>query len=213
MGEAQASLVSRTQLGELPDIDLLGRFQQGDVEAFGVLLSRYRVPLYNFILRSVRDATQAEDLLQETFARVIQRAGDFENRSKFTTWLYTIARNQCIDHARKMKHRRHASLDGPAGRDSDAPALLDRVAGLEPDVERTASSEDLRRRIVAAVEALPEEQREVFLMRQTQHLPFGEIAIVVGVSENTIKSRMRYALERLQQSLADYRDHLEALSG
>lgn len=195
----------------MADDELLDRFAAGDAAAFAVLVQRYQRPLYNFVLRTVRDTDAAADLLQEAFARVVTRAGEFRRGSKFSTWLYAIARNLCIDHARRMKHRRHASLDvAPAAlahAEGASAALLDRIAGAEPDTERQASSAGLRSRIEAAVANLPEEQREVFLMRELQQMPFAEIASIVGVSENTIKSRMRYALERLQQALADYEEY------
>ncbi|MGD8861788.1 MAG: RNA polymerase sigma factor [Myxococcales bacterium] len=193
------------------DDELLDRFRAGDGEAFGALLTRYRGPLYNFALRTLRDPEAASDVLQDTFTRVIQRADTFDKRSKFSTWMYTVARNLCIDHMRKQKHRRHASLDAPAAGHSDGGApLAERVAAGDPGVDRRAEAPALRERIAAAVEALPDEQREVFLLRQLQQMPFAQIAEVTGAPENTIKSRMRYALERLQQALADYEEDARA---
>jgi RNA polymerase sigma-70 factor (ECF subfamily) len=187
------------------DDELLARFTDGDPGAFRVLLGRYQTQMFNFILRMVRDREVAADLLQDVFSRVIERGHEFNKASKFSTWLYAIARNLCIDHGRRMSHRRHASLDAPIGSmpDGPGPALVERLAGAGADVERQAASESLRDRIAQAVESLPHDQREVFLMRQLQQLPFAQIAQVVGVSENTVKSRMRYALERLQEALAD----------
>jgi len=206
--------VKDSQLGKLDDIDLLDRYRGGDLQAFAVLLSRYQTPVYNFVLRSVRDASTAEDLVQDTFTRVVQRADGFQGHARFSTWLYAIARNLCIDHARRMQHRRHPSLDATEKRDGDAGTpLRERVAGTGPGTERLASHPQLRKRIAMAVEGLPPDQRDVFLMRQVQHLPFAQIAEIVGCSENTVKSRMRYALERLQEALADYHDHLEEALG
>src|SRR5687768_15983741 len=125
----------RGTLGGLSDESLLERFHGGDVEAFEELLGRYRRPVFNFVLRSVRDVPRAEEILQEVFLRVVQRSEDFRGQSKFSTWLYTIARNQCIDHGRKMAYRRHPSLDAPmrgAGDDEPGPTLMDRVAGSDP---------------------------------------------------------------------------------
>ncbi len=195
------------------DERLLAAFLQGDAEAFETIVTRYRSPLYNFLLRSVRDPQAASDLLQEVFLRVIQRADKFHGGAKFSTWIFTIARNLSIDHARRMQHRRHRSLDAPLG-PNDAPeaggvALGDRVSSADVGGERAVDSAEIQRRVAVAVEALPSEQREVFLMRQLQGLPFQDIADVVGVPVNTVKSRMRYALERLQQALADFEDHLE----
>ncbi len=194
----------RQTLEQIPDDELLNRYLAGDVEAFGVLLTRYERPLYNFVARHVRELDAAADLTQEAFARVIQNAGEFNRASKFSTWLYTIARNLCIDHSRRMKHRRHASLDAPQGAHEDGGApMVERVASRELNVESTAMGASLRIRIAVAVDALPLEQREVFLMRNLQQMSFAEIAGVVGAPENTVKSRMRYALERLQEALAD----------
>ena len=199
----------RAQLGSLDDDALLARFQDGEAAAFAVLLERYRGPIFNFILRSVRNPHTAEELMQEVFLRVVQRSAEFKGESKFSTWLYTIARNQCIDHSRKMVFRRHRSLDAPlrVGEDS-GQSLLDRVETKDPKTDRDAIANELGARIAEAVELLPTEQREVFLLRQIQGLPFKEIAIIVEVPENTVKSRMRYALERLQQALAEYEDYV-----
>jgi RNA polymerase sigma-70 factor (ECF subfamily) len=198
----------------LDDEVLLDRFNDGEAAAFRVLLERYRRPIYNFIFRSVRDRSHAEELHQEVFLRVVQRSSEFKGESKFSTWLYTIARNLCIDHSRKMSFRRHKSLDAPtrsASGEDDGRSLLDRIRGKDLPADRTAISQELSARIAEAVETLPEEQREVFLMRQVEHMPFKEIANVVGVPENTVKSRMRYALERLQEALAEYQDYAQHL--
>jgi RNA polymerase sigma-70 factor, ECF subfamily len=200
-----------SRLSDMSDDELLERFAAGEAAAFGVLLGRYQRPVYNFIARNVRDGEAATDLLQEVFARVIQNAGEFRRSSKFSTWLYAIARNLCIDHMRRMSHRRHASLDAASGNGikdtGTATPFVERIALEQPDVDRSAAAGRLRNRITQAVEGLPEEQREVFLMRQVQQMPFADIAIVVGVSENTVKSRMRYALERLQEALAEFEDY------
>jgi RNA polymerase sigma-70 factor (ECF subfamily) len=197
----------------MQDVELLDRFHAGDSEAFAVLLGRYERSVYNFLLRSARDARAAEDLTQDVFMRVIQGSREFNRTAKFSTWLFTIARHLCIDHSRRMKHRRHASLDGQAADTEDGPGgqLLDRIANGEPGVDRRADSEQMRARIARAVEALPDEQREVFLLRHTQNMPFAEIAEICGVPENTVKSRMRYALERLQAALAEYQEYAQAL--
>ena len=95
------------------DEDLMVMYQKGEVRAFEVLLTRHRKPVFNFILRFVGDKETAEDLLQEAFMRVIKGAEAYKRQAKFTTWLYTIARNLCVDQTRRRKHRKHASLDAP----------------------------------------------------------------------------------------------------
>lgn len=202
----------RADLDSLSDEELLARFNGGDAGAFEVLLARYRRPIYNFILRSVRDREKAEDLLQDVFLKIIQRSQDFQGKSKFSTWLYTIARNLCIDTSRKMVFRRHKSLDAPGrSRDESSAPMVERVSGKEPNVDRDAIAKELQGQIALAVEDLPGDQKDVFLMRQVQGLPFKEIAAIVGVPENTVKSRMRYALERLQEALSEYQDYARQL--
>jgi RNA polymerase sigma-70 factor, ECF subfamily len=192
---------------DVSDETLLRRFTEGDADAFEILVRRFQRPLFNFILRSVRDPDRSEELLQEVFLKVVQRASEFQGTSKVSTWIYTIARNLCIDTSRKMVFRRHRSLDAPTGDDPDGPTMLDRVAAATPLADREVIAGDLKERITRAVEELPEEQREVFLMREASNMAFKEIAEVVGVPENTVKSRMRYALERLQRALAEYEDY------
>lgn len=198
--------------GEATDEMLMVRYQRGDREAFAELVRRYERPIYNFVLRQLRHAALAEDLTQDTFLRVVQKAGEFKHEARFSTWIYTIARNLCIDQHRKLGHRRHASLDQPKPGDDQRP-LVEAVADPHPrsSVERTAVGGEVASSIIAAVESLPDEQREVFLLRELANLPFRDIAEVTGVGENTVKSRMRYALERLQQALADFEEYARAL--
>ena len=196
-----------------PDEELLGRYRRGDDGAFRELVRRHQRGLFNFALRQVRVSSVAEDIVQEVFVRVVQNAESFKEEARFTTWAYTIARNLCIDHLRKRVHRRHASLDAPMSEEGggEGAALIERVAGSGPMADRNVIGNQLQKHISEAVEKLPDDQREVFLMRQIGELPFKEIAEAVGVSENTVKSRMRYALERLQAALAEFEDYAKAL--
>lgn len=193
------------------DEDLMVRYQRGEVRAFEVLLSRHRKPVYNFILRFVGDKETAEDLLQEAFMRVIKGAEAYKRQAKFTTWLYTIARNLCVDQTRRRKHRKHASLDAPMDASGDdSGTLLDVIASNEMASDRKSVNKQLHATMQRAIEGLSEEQREVFLMREFLDMPFKQIADVVGVPENTVKSRMRYALEKLRLELDEYKDVAKA---
>jgi RNA polymerase sigma-70 factor, ECF subfamily len=207
---AEDSEPVRDAFAGTPDSELLGRFHTGDHAAFAALLERYQRPVFNFILRSLSHRQVAEDLTQEVFLRVIQGAGGFQSQSRFSTWLFTIARNVCVDHGRRMKHRKHASLDAPTNDSDTAVRLVERMPHQQPGTDRSAASPRIRERIQRALEHLPEEQREVFLLRQVDDLPFAEIAVICGIPENTVKSRMRYALERLQTALADYEEDTTA---
>ena len=185
---------------ERTDEELLAAYQQGDPEAFDDLLRRHRAPLFTFLLRMLGDRERAEDLAQETFLRIVKGAPAWEHRARFQTWLFTIARNLCVDHARRDRFRRADSLDaeGPG----DETPMVDSVPGREVDPGRGAESARLRPVLTKALLSLPPEQREVFILREQAGVPFREIAAMVGVNENTVKSRMRYALEALRKALA-----------
>lgn len=193
------------------DEALMVRYQQGEVRAFEILLTRHRKPVYNFILRFVQSRELAEDLLQETFLRVIKSAGNYQRQAKFTTWLYTIARNLCVDQSRRAKHRKAQSLDAPLSSSADSGTLLDVVAGDAMPSDRLAVSSEIQQTLQRALANLSEDQREVFLMREFLDMPFKDIAEVVGASENTVKSRMRYALEKLRLELDEFKDMAKAL--
>jgi RNA polymerase sigma-70 factor (ECF subfamily) len=193
------------------DESLMLRYQAGDRAAFSQLVRRHQTQLFNFALRQVRMPQVAEDVVQETFVRVVSNAADFKHEARFTTWVYTITRNLCIDHLRKKALRKHPSLDESRGEEGDGPTLGEQTADPRASVEREATGTELKERIARAVDTLPDEQREVFLMREIANLPFKEIAEITSVPENTVKSRMRYALERLQEALAEYEDYARAL--
>ena len=180
-------------------------FRAGDARAFEVLVRRHRTPVFNFILRFTGHRARAEDVLQETWLKVVRSAPEYEAKAKFTTWLYTIARNLCVDSARKESYRQTASLEAPArGTEGDEGRPLGEAlpdAGMSP--ERGAYNVRVRPLLERALAGLPEEQREVFVLREYSGIPFKEIAEVTGVSENTVKSRMRYALEGLRRRLAE----------
>ncbi|MFB6375487.1 MAG: RNA polymerase sigma factor [Bradymonadaceae bacterium] len=180
----------------------------GDVDAFEELVSRHEKPVFNFILKRCGQRQLAEELLQETFLRVVRSADSYEPKAKFTTWLYTIARNLCIDRARKEKGPTELSLDKPVGDDPDDDTYVDRMA----DEEANSASVDhdrraFRKKLKESLQELPDKQREVFVLREFSELKYREIADVVDAAVPTVKSRMRYALDALRGHLAEYRDH------
>lgn len=179
------------------------RYQAGEVRAFDHLLERYKRPLFQFIYRSVGSQAAAEDVLQDTFMRVIRMNQSYQQQAKFSTWLYTIARNLCVDHARRGKHRNHASLDAPMGGD-DTSTLLDRQAAPGGGQDALLGDAEFSAALQRLLAQLPQDQREVFIMRELQDLSFKEIAEITGSSENTAKSRMRYALEKLRLGLSEF---------
>jgi len=168
---------------EKTDEELLAEFQQGDAGAFERLLRRHRRPLYTFLVRMLGDRAKAEDLAQESFLRIVKGAAGWEHRARFQTWLYTIARNLCVG--------------------EEGPPVVETVAADTAGPDRGAENARMRPLLQEALLALPVEQREVFVLREQAGVPFKEIAELLGVNENTVKSRMRYALQGLRKSLAE----------
>jgi len=174
------------RLSDLKDEELVKLFKKGDENAFSVLLSRHQRPVYNFIYKYLGSSESSEEAFQEVFLRVIRSIQDYKPTAKFTTWLYTIARNYCIDHCRKAKFRRHLSLSKSV-EDDGVETWQDRVESSEPGVEEVVRARQLADHLKEVLERLNPEQKEVFLLRETQNLPFDEIAKVTGVSTNTVK--------------------------
>jgi RNA polymerase sigma-70 factor, ECF subfamily len=197
-------------LTELSDETLLVRYSHGDEAAFALLVRRYERPLFTFALRYVRAREPARELTQEAFLRVVRRCREFRKDARFSTWVFSILRNLCIDELRRSKHRRHASIEDDHG--SPGTALVDRLEGDSPDLdpERSLHRSTFTRDLDEALASLPADQLEVFLLREVGGLPFREIALATETPENTVKSRMRYALERLQQALIQHGDTVKA---
>ena len=180
------------------------KYAKGDVGAFEQLVERHRRPLFGYLRRVLRNRESAEDTFQEVFIRVMKARSTYKKKAKFSTWLYRIAHNTCIDALRREKYRKTESLSKPKSSGGESQlTLLDSLPSPNPgpDVEfdRRQFSEVLRK----CIERLNPDQREVFVLRQYQNLPFQEIARVTGATESTVKSRMRYALKGLRKMLVE----------
>jgi RNA polymerase sigma-70 factor (ECF subfamily) len=188
---------------EPTDEQLMLAFQRGDARAFEALVKRHRGAVFQFLLRSVGERGRAEDLLQETWLKVVRGAAAWEPRARFTTWVYTMARHLCVDESRRAAHRQPAH--GAAGfgvEPPEGPPPSERVPDAAAAPDRAAHNVRLRPLLERALAGLPPEQREVFILREYSGIPFKDIAEVTGVPEPTVKSRMRYALEGLRAQLA-----------
>jgi RNA polymerase sigma-70 factor, ECF subfamily len=196
-------------LEERSDEALMLLYGKGDVRAFEVLYTRHERPVFCFILRSCRRQDIAEELLQEVWSRVIRSAADYEQKAKFTTWLYTVARNICIDRARRERRRTELSLDEKlGGEEGDGQTFADLLVDDGAQVSHMSHERKVfAKRLERALAELPEEQREVFMLKEVSGLKFREIAELMDVPVPTVKSRMRYALEALRGHLSDYREH------
>ena len=192
----------------LPDADesLMLRYAAGDMAAFDTLYGRHEMGVWRFVLRSVRDPALADDLLQDVWFAVVRHAASYQPTARFKTWLFTMAHNRVVDHFRTA--RNCVSLDGYADDGAEgggAGALVDRLAadsGFGP--VRQLLSREQAEALIEAVEQLPPEQREAFLLQAEAGMAVEEIARTTGTSFETAKSRLRYARNFLRQRLQEF---------
>lgn len=186
---------------ELTDEEAMRKFQKDDEGSFDLLLARHGAGVLRFIIRMTgAGKPQAEDLLQEIFMKVIERRKRYDPDQKFSTWLYSIARNHCIDHLRTESYRRHSSLDAPLSMEEEGGAVvIDFVRSGDKDQEERAFDLEVKELIEIGVGGLKEEFREVFLLREVEGLSFEEIAVVTDSPLGTVKSRLRYAYKGLRK--------------
>jgi RNA polymerase sigma-70 factor (ECF subfamily) len=197
-GAAPRMLISMEPTDQ--DAGLMLRYRDGDAGAFLALYSEYKGPLYRYLLRHVRSAAAAADLFQEVWSHLVATRARYEPRAKFATFLFHIAHNCAMDFFRRKNHR--------------AAALTHELdqSPVEPEVpeyqrpDRVAEFAEQQTAFLAAVAALPQEQREAFLLREETGLSVEEIARVTDVPVETAKSRLRYAIRKLKKSLGPMRE-------
>jgi RNA polymerase sigma-70 factor (ECF subfamily) len=202
-GAAVRNQEDTTVSGATTDADVMLRVKAGDESAFQYLVEKYRRPMVNYMYRTAHNAAAAEDLAQEVFLRVYRSRESYQATAKFTTWLYRIATNLAVNHARDTRHERPeqmVSLDEP-----------DESTGLSmdvPDSSLTVEEKILRRERMAAirqrVQALPERQRMAVIMHKYQHMDYRQIGEVLKLSESATKSLLFRAYETLRGQLKEF---------
>ncbi|SPE19747.1 RNA polymerase sigma factor, sigma-70 family [Burkholderiales bacterium] len=182
------------------------RYAAGDVAAFERLYARHEGAVYRFLLRSVGIAAIADELLQDVWMSVIRSADGYEARALFSTWLYRIARTRLIDHWRARDPAVLVSLDAAARDDGDShwAGALAADRSVEPEVRALDRAQ--ARAFTCAVEALPAAQREAFLLHVQADLTLAQVSAVTGVGVETIKSRLRYASDKLRGAMQEWRN-------
>lgn len=174
------------------DTVLMLRYRDGDLDAFNVLYRRHNQPLYRYLLRLCMNRDAAEDIYQEVWKKIISSRGRYQATAKFNTFLYRVAHNSFIDHARRNKRYTSANDYDPDNSIHGAD---------EPDI--AAEKLMLRRRLDEALGNLPDEQRNAFLLHEEGGLGLDAIALITGVSRETVKSRLRYANNKLRVALME----------
>ena len=179
------------------------RIKRGDRDAFAELVDAWKQPVLNFVTRTLRDPDEAEDVAQSVFVQIYRARDRYEPSARFAAWLFTIARNCCLNELRRRSRHRTESLDAPAlDPDNDsAPQFADpRIR--TPD--ELALVDELELKVEAAVADLPETQRTALLLFQREELPYEDIAKILGVSLSATKSLIHRARETLKQLLKPY---------
>ncbi len=192
-------------LNRLDDTALMLRYRDdGDMAAFEMLYSRHRGPLFRYLLRQCGDAQTAEDIFQEAWLKVIRSREGYRPTARFNTYLYRLAHNCLVDRVRKQSRQPGEADCGPDDAecaDAGGRSVEDEAAMLE-----TAA------RLRVALDALSHEQREAFLLHQESGLTLDEIAGVVGVGRETVKSRLRYAVNHLRARLSAHATELTGVA-
>jgi RNA polymerase sigma-70 factor (ECF subfamily) len=186
-----------------PDAALMLQVKQGDTAAFTTLVEKYKQPVLNLAFRTLRDETEAEDLAQAAFVQVWKSAARYEPSAKFSTWLFTIARNLCLNEIRRRTRHPAESLDQTRDDAGDQP--LHQVE----DRRTTAAPDDLLRgelesKVDEALSSLPENQRTALLLCRQEELSYEEIAEVLGCSLSATKSLIHRARETIKARLKPY---------
>lgn len=186
-----------------PDAELMLRVKAGDMIAFEELVNKYKQQVIHVIHRSIRDFSEAEDLAQNVFVQVFKSAHRYEASAKFATWLFTIARNLCLNEVRRRSRHQAESLDASQAVHEDQPVRQyeDVKNAAPPDAVLRTELED---KIDQALADLPENQRTAIVLCQQDELSYEEIAEVLGTTLSATKSLIHRGRETLKQRLKPY---------
>jgi RNA polymerase sigma-70 factor (ECF subfamily) len=182
------------------DEELVRAFLAGDVAAFEELVRRYSRPIYNFTLRMLGNREDADDVAQDVFVQVYRALPRSRTDLPFKPWLYTVARNKCLDF---LKRRRPLSFSDVDADEEDGEGIAAMIADPAPLPEELAERVDLQRLLGAAIQELPPRYREVVALRYAAELSFEEISVALGIPENTAKTHFHRAKTLLRAHLVE----------
>lgn len=188
--------------GQDPDSDeaLMLAYAAGSLQAFDRLYARHRQPLFRYLMRHTRQRELAHDLFQEAWGKLVDARLRYEPRARFQTFLYTIAHHCFIDHCRRSAVRPVTSATQADGSE------IDWQGAAEDDPAHQAHAGEIKSRLRGALDALPADQRDAFLLHEEAGLTLEEIAEVTGVGRETVKSRLRYAVAKLREAMQTLRE-------
>lgn len=186
---------------------LLERSKAGDVAAFETLIEAYQKKIFNLAFRMIGNYDDAGDLAQEALIRVYKSIAGFKEQSSFSTWVYRITTNVCLDEIRKRKNKKVLSLDEEI--QVEDGEMQRQIESDDPLPDEVFEREELRQIINKAIETLPEEQRTVIMLRDLQGLSYDEIADILDCPGGTVKSRINRARQALKNVLLAKRELLD----
>lgn len=186
---------------EATDAQMVTRVLAGDRDAYRIIVRRYQNRLHAMVLGMVRNQEDARDITQNAFIKAYESLSSFRIESSFYTWLYRIAMNLAIDHCRRGQRRKTSSFDEKIGSNEEDGPIDPLPAPDNP--QKALQRKELQERIFAALEQLPEEHREVVLLREVEGFSYKEIADMLDLPEGTVMSRLFYARKKLQITLRD----------
>jgi RNA polymerase sigma-70 factor (ECF subfamily) len=204
-GAQQGASVHRTGIdwAQLSDAEIMLRVREGDDSGFSILIEKYRKQIVHFMFRMSRNQAVAEELAQEVFLRVYRSRQTYRAEAKFSTWLYRIATNLGVNHARDTKYERTAQnvyLDQPDPETGTSPDVADSTPNVEQDLVRDERMQAIRKHVMA----LPERQRSAVLMHKYQEMDYKEIGQILKLSESATKSLLFRAYQTLRENLKDF---------
>ncbi|MGC2403471.1 MAG: RNA polymerase sigma factor [Acidobacteriaceae bacterium] len=188
---------------QLSDAEIMLRVKEGDDTGFSILIEKYRKQIVHFMFRMARNQAVAEELAQEVFLRVYRSRSTYRAEAKFSTWLYRIATNLGVNHARDTKYERTAQnvyLDQPDEETGTTPDVADKTLSAEHEMVRKERMAAIRKHVMA----LPERQRNAVLMHKYQEMDYKEIGAVLKLSESATKSLLFRAYQTLRENLKDF---------
>ena len=182
------------------DEELIKNFQKGNEDAYVQLVNRYKDKLINFVFRMIGDFEQSEDIVQETMIKLYYKKHYYREIAKFSTWIYTIARNQTNTELRKKKRKQTLSLSRFGKNEKDYE-----LAAIQPRIEKEVEDKFLLKRIQSCINKLPDHYKTVIILRDIEQLSYEDISKIVSAPLGTIKSRINRARLQIQAEIKDYK--------
>ncbi len=183
------------------DENLMLAYRDGDAGAFDDLYRRHKGGVYRYMLRQCRERALVDELFQDVWMNLIRARANYTVQAKFTTYIYKLAHNRLIDHYRKQGQAQLVSFDDDS---EDAPMVVEPLAAPRDEPERHLDIKQQAAQLLELLDVLPLPQREAFVMQYEGGMSVEEIADATGVTRETAKSRLRYAMAKIRQGLASW---------